>query len=167
MKSIQTRALNLTESFQLSRILSKYVDEGDVIALGGELGAGKTTLVSNLSKQMGITNGEHVSSPTYVIHHIYHATYPIHHIDLYRIEHVAQIEHMGFEEIFGRDGIAIIEWFEKFPQIWNGDLLKIQIDLTNLETRTYLFEIFSKKHHERFEKLLRDMNEMFGSSKIS
>lgn len=161
MKSIQTKPLNLEASQQISKTLSKFLMEGDVVALGGELGAGKTTLVSNLAKHLGITNGEHVSSPTYVIHHIYQATFPIHHIDLYRLENFAQIENMGFEEFFGKNGIVIAEWFEKFPQIWTGDLLKINIELLDIDTRRYHFEILSKKTHERFEKLLCEINELF------
>ena len=139
MNSIKTRPLNLSEIDKLSEAISKNLKNGDVIALSGDLGAGKTTLVSHIAKHMDLENGATVSSPTYVIHHIYSARMPVHHIDLYRLEHAGAAASMGFEEFMGEEGVTLIEWFEKFPTLWTGPTLHIQINLHNADQRIYPF----------------------------
>jgi tRNA threonylcarbamoyladenosine biosynthesis protein TsaE len=153
VKSIQTPSLNLEQADQLAGNLADQLKEGDVIGLSGDLGSGKTTFVSQLAKHLGIKEGFQVTSPTYVIHHIYEAKFPIHHIDLYRLEKPEQVEQMGFEEFLGLSGIALIEWFEKFPDIWKGDRIDIQIDMVDTNHRKYEITFFGKKLLERCQQM--------------
>ncbi len=137
---ISTKPINLNQSAELCAVIAKHLHNGDVVALSGDLGAGKTTLVSNIAKNMQLDKSATVSSPTYVIHHIYPARLPIHHIDLYRLEHAGAAASMGFEEFLGEEGVAFIEWFEKFPTLWTGSTLYIQIQIANADQRIYTFK---------------------------
>lgn len=145
---ISTKPISLAASQELCAVIAKHLQSGDVVALSGDLGAGKTTLVSNIAKNMDLEKNTTVSSPTYVLHHIYPAKMPIHHIDLYRLENPDAVVSMGFEEFLGEQGVAFIEWFEKFPHLWTGSTLHIQIQIQDMDHRTYTFMITGpKKQH--------------------
>lgn len=84
---------------------------GLVIALSGDLGAGKTQLVKGLARGLGIL--ERVHSPTFAILNIYRGgRLPLFHLDLYRLETRAQIAGAGLEDYLQPDGVAVIEWAE-------------------------------------------------------
>ena len=162
MKSTQTPPLDLATSAKVSKIIAENIRSGDVLGLTGELGAGKTTLVSNLAKNLGLKDGYTVSSPTYVIHHVYEAKFPIHHIDLYRLEDSSQIENLGFEEFLGENGITIVEWFEKCPTLWTGPYLQIEITIPDELHRQYKFTIHSDSSNH-WRNLLKEINLLISS----
>lgn len=141
MNLVKTKPFTLDQINALTICVAKYLREGDVVALTGDLGAGKTTLISKVAQHMGLQPGSNVSSPTYVIHHIYPAKFPIHHIDLYRMDNAAQVNQLGFEEFLGKNGVVFIEWFEKFPHLWAGPTLHIQIEILDLDHRQYTFMV--------------------------
>ncbi|MEZ4845829.1 MAG: tRNA (adenosine(37)-N6)-threonylcarbamoyltransferase complex ATPase subunit type 1 TsaE [Bdellovibrionota bacterium] len=143
MNSIKTKPLALDQIDSLAAMVAQHIQEGDVIALSGDLGAGKTTFVAQFVNHMKPEPEVSVSSPTYVIHHIYPAKMNIHHIDLYRLENPEAIDALGFEEFLGEKGVALIEWFEKFPKLWIGPTLHIQINISNAQTRIYEFNVTS------------------------
>lgn len=144
MNLIKTKPLTRDQVNSLSQLVAKHIQSGDVVALSGDLGAGKTTFVSLFTNHMQPEPEVSVTSPTYVIHHIYPAKMNIHHIDLYRLENGAMIDSLGFEEFLGQDGVAFIEWFERSPTLWSGPTLTIQIDITDMEHRTYAFSTTGK-----------------------
>lgn len=80
-----------------------------VLALRGDLGAGKTTFVKGIAHGLG-ADPHVISSPTFSYLHIYEAKFPIYHFDLYRLSSSRQFELSGFEEYFHAGGIACIEW---------------------------------------------------------
>jgi|SRR5665213_445301 len=90
-----------------------------VIALTGELGAGKTTLAQAICRGYGVT--QPVTSPTYALVHEYAAPRsPVFHIDLYRIERQEDLEQIGWTDIVGSNALVIVEWPERA-----GDLLPV------------------------------------------
>lgn len=100
----QTRALG--------EAVGRLADAGDVIALVGELGTGKTLFVGGLAIGLGIDRATYVSSPTFTILHRFHGRIPLYHIDLYRIESPEAVLGLGLDEYVQRDGVAAIEWAE-------------------------------------------------------
>jgi tRNA threonylcarbamoyladenosine biosynthesis protein TsaE len=88
---------------------------GDVVALEGELGAGKTTFVSALVRALG--SGAEVSSPTFTFWHRYGGQPPLEHIDLYRVDDPAELTELGLEEAFTPEGIAFVEWADRVPDL--------------------------------------------------
>lgn len=82
---------------------------GDVVALEGDLGAGKTQFVAGVVEGLGGDSSE-VTSPTFTIAHEYEARIPVYHIDLYRLEDDADARRAGLEDYFLGDGVCLVEW---------------------------------------------------------
>lgn len=159
MSSVKTKPLNQDQANSLSQLVAQYLCSGDVIALCGDLGAGKTTFVSMLTSYMEPEPGVVVTSPTYVIHHVYPAKIPIHHIDLFRLEDKRVVDVLGFEEFLGEQGVTLIEWFEKFPKLWDGPLLWMHIKITDSNHRIYEFDSRGQVPH--WEKMMQKIKDAF------
>jgi tRNA threonylcarbamoyladenosine biosynthesis protein TsaE len=103
------------ETFSLGEEWGRHAEPGWVIGLIGELGAGKTELVKGLAKGLDIPVRVH--SPTFALVNEYRGgRLPLFHLDLYRIDTPGQIRGAGLEEYCERrDGVVVIEWFERWP----------------------------------------------------
>lgn len=98
-----------------------------VIALTGELGAGKTTLAQAICKGYGVT--EPVTSPTYAIVQQYSsARSPVYHIDLYRLDDASQLTNIGWDDIIAEHALVIVEWPERAGERMPDDPLHIELD---------------------------------------
>jgi tRNA threonylcarbamoyl adenosine modification protein YjeE len=83
-----------------------------VVAVSGELGAGKTTLVQAICAGYGVT--DEVTSPTFALVHEYHAPRsPVHHLDLYRLERADQLDEIGWDELVTARAVVLVEWPER------------------------------------------------------
>lgn len=91
---------------EFAKRLASLLQPGDVIALEGDLGAGKTTFTKGLALGLGITRN--VNSPTFTIIKEYQGRLPLYHMDVYRVED--SYEDLGFEEYFEGNGVTIVEW---------------------------------------------------------
>jgi len=101
---------------------------GLVIALDGDLGAGKTVFVKGLAEGLGVP-ADRVSSPTFVIAQQYDAPGArLHHIDLYRIEHESELEGFGFDELLDPPHVAAVEWSNRFAEALPADRLAVRIE---------------------------------------
>ena len=124
------------ETWALAAALADELDPGTVMALHGELGAGKTCFVQGLAAALGID--EPITSPTYTLIGEYEGRLPLHHIDLYRLSGPEEAVGLGLEEYFDADGITAIEWAERAEGLLPPDLLHIQITVDDTtETRTF------------------------------
>ena len=105
--------LDAFESF--AQVFASTLAPGDVVALSGELGAGKTTFVRSAVRAR---HGEdQTSSPTFTFWHRYHGEPPIDHLDLYRVEHERDLTELGLEDAFGGNSIVFVEWWTHAPQL--------------------------------------------------
>ena len=96
---------------------------GSVVALHGELGAGKTTLARALCEGLGVVN-EQVTSPTFAIVHEYDtASGVVAHADLYRLKNSGELENIGWDDLVARARVTIVEWPERAPEAIPGDAL--------------------------------------------
>ena len=111
---LDTDAPEQTEA--LGHRLGALLSHGAVVALRGELAAGKTCLVRGLASHFA--TGELVSSPTFTIVNQYGESPKLYHVDLYRLSGPAELADLGYEELFDPDGVCVIEWAERA-----GDLL--------------------------------------------
>jgi len=96
----------------LGKSLAKRLKAGDVVALYGDLGAGKTCLVRGLAQALG-TAEDTVTSPTFTLLNEYQGRIPLYHFDLYRLHTPQELEDLGCDDYFYGDGICILEWAEK------------------------------------------------------
>jgi tRNA threonylcarbamoyladenosine biosynthesis protein TsaE len=108
---------------------------GCVVGLCGELGAGKTVLAGALLHGAGLDRSIHVTSPTFTLMNRYPGGHV--HVDLYRIESVQEAFQAGIEEVLldPGPGLVVVEWFEKFPGLWPGGHLRLDIEITGEGTR--------------------------------
>ena len=120
---------NSEETQALGERLGKTLKQGDVIALIGDLGTGKTCLTQGIARGIGIAPDEIVSSPSYILINEYNGTVPIYHIDLYRLENSEEIAELGLSEYVEGDGICIIEWAERMTDALPATCIKIHITL--------------------------------------
>src|SRR2546426_299707 len=113
-QSVETHSA--TETIAFGRTLAEELRAGDVVALSGELGSGKTCLVKGIASGLGIT--QDVTSPTFTIIHEYRSgRLPLYHVDLYRLDSLPQALAAGIEDYLGRDGITVIEWAERIGSL--------------------------------------------------
>ncbi len=110
---------------------------GDVVALSGELGAGKTALARAILRARGVEG--HVPSPTFTLVQAYETPgLTVHHFDLYRIDDETELRELGLED--ARDeGAVLIEWPERgMPKDWEGDVLNVSLHVANETAREAL-----------------------------
>jgi tRNA threonylcarbamoyladenosine biosynthesis protein TsaE len=113
-----------TEAF--GRALAARLRPGDVVALSGALGAGKTVLARGVLRGLG--HGGDVASPTFAIVVPYEppdTRLPAWHVDLYRIEEAAELDELGLDEAL-QEGVLLIEWPERLAELW-PDTLKLAL----------------------------------------
>jgi tRNA threonylcarbamoyladenosine biosynthesis protein TsaE len=114
--------------------LAANIRAGDVLALVGDLGAGKTQFVKGLARALG--SHEVVTSPTFTLLHEYKGnSLPIYHFDFYRIENVAALRAIGFDEVVFGNGVSIIEWADRFPDAIPARACWIKFEIVSEEQR--------------------------------
>lgn len=123
------------ETIELGAKIAKRLKPGDLIALSGDLGAGKTTLVKGIAKGLGIKNYEYVNSPSFVLVKEYKGRMPLFHFDIYRLGSLKDIEDIGYEDYLGREGIVVIEWAGKMERILPAKHLEISLRIKSPEER--------------------------------
>ena len=119
---------------------------GDVVALVGELGTGKTTLTQGIAQGLGI-DASTVKSPSFVLMKEYRAgRAPLYHIDLYRLEGFTDIQRMGYEDYLGGDGVAVVEWAERLQTILPGEHLRVDLEHVDDTTRRLTFRAVGARY---------------------
>jgi tRNA threonylcarbamoyladenosine biosynthesis protein TsaE len=104
------------ETKALGREFARNLARGDIVALSGELGAGKTQFVKGFVAGIGC-NAE-VTSPTFTLIHEYSGgRLPVYHFDFFRITNRHSAERLGLDDYFCGDGVSVVEWADKFPEL--------------------------------------------------
>jgi tRNA threonylcarbamoyladenosine biosynthesis protein TsaE len=104
------------ETEQFGRDFAQQLEKGCALALKGELGAGKTEFVKGIAA--GLVSTAQVTSPTFTLIHEYSGgRLPIYHFDFFRIEDRQSAERLGLDDYFFGDGVSVIEWADKFPDL--------------------------------------------------
>lgn len=121
---------------------NRVSDTATIIALSGNLGAGKTTLVQELAKIMGVI--EQITSPTFVVMKRYQTTHPVFlelfHIDAYRIEQDEEMEVLGFLEwIKNSQALICIEWPEKISSLIPKSAISVSLEMVDDHTRKMIY----------------------------
>ena len=118
------------ELIEYGRALAKTLTPGSIIALTGNLGAGKTTLTRAIGEGLGVK--EQITSPTFTLIHEYDSgRLPLYHFDVYRIEDEEEMEWLGYEEYFFGTGVCIVEWAEKIKNLLPENTIRIQLSQGN------------------------------------
>lgn len=121
-----------TESFGYT--IGRLLHRGEVLALIGELGAGKTALVRGIVAGLDAPAAS-VTSPTFLIVHEYQGRLPIVHIDWYRLQRLEETESIGLADYLTEETVVAIEWADRFPQLLPEDRLEVEIAHRTRTTR--------------------------------
>lgn len=122
--------------------LAEQIEDGDIFALTGELGAGKTTFIKAVVNSLGIDDS---NSPSFALVNVYEGKKKIYHFDFYRINKVEELYDIGFDEYLSDDeAIKFIEWAELFPEVLPGEYYQIKIEHINNSKRKITLEHVKK-----------------------
>jgi len=110
---------SVEETIEEARKYGRTAKKGDVFALRGDLGSGKTQFVKGFVA--GIESKADVTSPTFVLIHEYEGgRLPVYHLDFYRLKSADEILRLGFDEYVSSDGVLLIEWADRYPDLIPG-----------------------------------------------
>lgn len=102
---------------------------GEIIALEGPLGSGKTVFVRGLACGLGVAEEELVASPTFVLLRTYHGRLVVHHVDAYRLKDESELDSFGFDELCGEgDAVVAVEWADRVAGRLRGVVHRVNID---------------------------------------
>lgn len=133
------RTSSVKGTMELAASLAAELRPGDVVALEGDLGAGKTQFVRGLVQGLGGA-GRAVSSPTFVLLNIYDTPkMKVYHLDAYRISGEEDLEAIGFSELLEQDGLVVVEWWGRVAGLIPQE--KWLVRITSLSPRVRSFEI--------------------------
>ena len=133
----------------LGKCLSVLLHQGDFVVLRGDLGTGKTTLTQAILASWGIDG---VLSPTFTLMHSYQAEFPIHHVDLYRLDREEEVWDIGWEELLYGTSLVLVEWLDKFPELYPEQYITIHIAYEEGIRRVHITD-YGAKHAHFIEEL--------------
>lgn len=117
--------------------LGRALGCGDVLALVGQLGAGKTYLVKGIARGLGVRDERIVNSPTFVLVNQYDGRTPIYHLDTYRLGSADELLDLGFDETCDETNVVIVEWADRVPDAIPDRALWIHIEPTGETERRF------------------------------
>jgi tRNA threonylcarbamoyladenosine biosynthesis protein TsaE len=139
-----------SETIRIGKNIGSLLMPGDVVALVGELGTGKTQFIKGLATGVGVGKPTYISSPSFTLINEYAGKVPFYHIDLFRLKSEKEAEELGLEEYFQGGGITAIEWADKIPSFLPQEMFWIHIRYTGKHTRS--IEMVGKG--KRYEQLI-------------
>ena len=128
------------ETVEFGKVLSRELEAGDVVALYGDLGSGKTTLVRGIARGLGVAEECEITSPTFVLMNVYPGRLKVYHFDVYRLSGAADLYDLGFEEYFFGKGISIVEWAEKVEELVPDKAVKLFLSTIDENTREIRYD---------------------------
>ena len=147
MRSVEFISNNERMTMAIGKQLAQSLHPGAIVALFGDLGSGKTTLVKGIAQGLKI-NKSKVNSPTFVLMNIYDGRLPLYHFDFYRLEDVKEISRIGCHEFFYGEGVCVIEWAERLGRLLPTEYLKIELQHKKENQRLLKFTTQGKRYHD-------------------
>jgi tRNA threonylcarbamoyladenosine biosynthesis protein TsaE len=124
MNALATSTHSRDETLELAARVGSILRAGDVVALCGDLGVGKTVFAKGIARGLGVL--EEVVSPTFTLVREYDAPVPLVHVDVYRLDHFQELYDVGFDEFVGGASVTVVEW---------GDRVGAMLPVERLEVR--------------------------------
>ena len=136
------------QTCRLGARLGRYLNGGEVLALEGSLGAGKTAFAQGVGMGWGAIT--RLISPTYVLvrrHHRHRDALELYHMDLFRLSSIDEIDLLGFDEMIGApDAVVLIEWPERHPALLPPDYLWVNLLILDEYRRSLVFKAYGDRH---------------------
>jgi tRNA threonylcarbamoyladenosine biosynthesis protein TsaE len=139
------------ETIRLGQRLGDLLSEGDVVALVGELGSGKTWFTKGLALGLGVSPDNIITSPSFTLVNEYKGRYTFYHMDFYRLENLPEVLSAGLEEYLHNSGVVVLEWADRWPEILPEKRVMVKFLIIDDRRR----EITFSAHHRRAVEILR------------
>ncbi|HEY3244150.1 MAG TPA: tRNA (adenosine(37)-N6)-threonylcarbamoyltransferase complex ATPase subunit type 1 TsaE [Phycisphaerae bacterium] len=143
---------NEEQTRELGRRIGAALRGGEVLALIGPLGAGKTRLAKGIVEGAGAAVAEQVTSPTFVLMNEYVGRVRIHHIDAYRLRGPDELVDLGIEEMFRGGATVLLEWADRVPSVLPDERLTIDVRVAGPNLRMFHFAATGKQAIELIER---------------
>ena len=126
---MKRKEYNLGDLTEIAEMILESLDGRNVVVFRGEMGAGKTTLISALCEVLGVEDD--VTSPTFALVNNYLTAdgEDLYHFDFYRIDHIEEAYDMGYEEYFYGSGLCLVEWPEKVEELIPDDAMTVRLEI--------------------------------------
>jgi tRNA threonylcarbamoyladenosine biosynthesis protein TsaE len=143
------------ETIKLGQKLGAVLNEGDVIALVGELGSGKTWFAKGIAIGLGISPGTVITSPSFSLLNEYEGRCTFFHMDAYRLESLSDFISAGLDEYFFQDGVVAMEWADRWPEILPDWRVKVEFAIVD----DHLRKINLSGYHARAVEILNNVQQ--------
>ncbi|MCK5594918.1 tRNA (adenosine(37)-N6)-threonylcarbamoyltransferase complex ATPase subunit type 1 TsaE [bacterium] len=143
---------NPEDTICLGMKIGELLKEGNVVALIGNLGAGKTVISNGLCSGLGVRE-DYITSPTYTIINQYEGRIPVYHIDLYRLKNSSELYNLGWDEYIYGNGTCIIEWADRAAEMLSEEYLTVNIKVTGTNKRQITLQAKGATYKSLLEKV--------------
>ncbi len=147
---------NALAAKRLGRRLGRIAENGDVILLYGDLGAGKTTLTQAIGGGLDVPVEQYISSPSFGLLHEYSGRIPLYHMDFYRLSGEEDVEGAGLIDYIGGPGLTVIEWPDRLGSLQPAERLDIELQAVGDTGRNCIFQPHGSSWKTRIRKLFAD-----------
>lgn len=154
-RRVLCRSSSPEETQAIAGALAPVLVPGDVIALSGDLGAGKTCFVQGAARALEVK--ERVTSPSFVLMREYQGAYPILHLDVYRLGNLQELIDLGYEEFLDPSWVVFIEWGDAVGPLLPDEYLEVEITRDDDDARAIQFH----SHGPGWDLRLGEMREAF------
>ncbi len=155
MSTISVETHSVEETVALGRALGGVLGPGDVVALVGPLGAGKTYFTKGIALGLGVEESSQVISPSFVLVREHKGRCVLRHVDAYRLHDPRELVELGAEELFDEAGVTVMEWADRFPPGTVPATLDVGLSHVGLQDRS----IVLSARDGRGEELLRSLRQ--------
>ncbi len=147
-KELTYRSNSDAETVEFGEKIASFLREGDVLALIGELGSGKTWLTKGVALGLGVSPQLVVTSPSFALVNEYEGRCLLYHMDVYRLQSVSEFIAAGLEEYLYSGGVIVMEWADRWPEILPKETLKVTLSIIDDQHRKITL---SGSHARAFE----------------
>jgi tRNA threonylcarbamoyladenosine biosynthesis protein TsaE len=152
MSRIVFRSDSEERTTEVGRWIGRNLAAGDVVALWGDLGAGKTFLTRAIAHGLGVPDQMPVTSPTFTFINEYQGRLRIYHLDLYRLTDLTELDSLPWMEALYGTGVSLIEWPEQLGTLIPDDRWDVRIRINGDEARTITLEPIGKANEKKLKR---------------
>ncbi len=151
-EKIEIISNSVTQTIEIARLIGEKLKDGDLLALSGELGSGKTCFTKGLAQGLGVSAEYQITSPTFTLINEYPARCKLYHFDVYRLNGYSDLEDLGYDEYLSVDGVVVIEWAEKIAKQIPSDSIFINFEYLDEYSRKIIIRGLKNRLSDLIDK---------------
>jgi tRNA threonylcarbamoyladenosine biosynthesis protein TsaE len=160
MQALKFTSADESCTLMLGTRIGQQVEAGDVLALRGELGSGKTLFTRGIARGMGVPQQVPVTSPTFTIINEYEGRVRLYHVDLYRLTTIEDLETLPWREVVFGVGVAVIEWPDRMGKLLPEKRWDIEFEFLDENRRVITFTAHGGQEEARVGSLAQELAEI-------